>query len=224
MTAPLIASQVNLYRQQFLEHGDSPEGTFNQSESIQHLRFFHLLSSLSLENSSLHDVGCGICDLYHYISLHHSTLHYSGTEIVPEMVDVARNKYPELTLSIRDILTDHIPESYDYVVQSGVFNLPGDQDHSSWRLFTRSFISKMFDLSTKAISFNFLNAQSAQYMHPDMYYEHPSEILEYCLSNLSRFSVINQSYPLYEFTVTVFKDSFVKSQISDSSLSRFFSE
>ena len=68
MTAPLIASQVNLYRQQFLEHGDSPEGTFNQSESIQHLRFFHLLSSLSLENSSLHDVGCGICDLYHYIS------------------------------------------------------------------------------------------------------------------------------------------------------------
>ena len=79
----------------------------------------------------------------------------------------------------------------------------------------------MFDLSTKAISFNFLNVQSAQYMHPDMYYEHPSEILEYCLSNLSRFSVVNQSYPLYEFTVTVFKEPFVKSQISDPSLSRF---
>ena len=138
------------------------------------------------------------------------------------MVALARSKYPKLDILQRDILNDIVPDRYDYVVESGVFNLPGNQDVSSWRRFTRSLISQMFQMSTKAISFNFLNAQVAQYHHPDMYYELPSEILEYCTSHLSRFCFINQSYPLYEFTVTVFKEDHVQSLFPDVTFSRFF--
>lgn len=222
MTKDIITSQVQLYRQQFLEHGDTPNGTFNQSESIQTLRFTQLLNPLQLENATLHDVGCGICDLYHHVSGRFDSLTYSGTEIVPEMVTLARSKYPALAILQRDIINDSVPDCYDYVVQSGVFNLPGEQDIDSWRLFTRSFITQMFKMSTKAISFNFLNAQVAQYHHPDMYYEMPSQILEYCTSHLSRFCLVNHSYPLYEFTVTVFKDEYVKSLFPDQTFSRYF--
>lgn len=222
MNNDIIASQIGVYRAQFLEYGDTPDGTFNQSELIQNIRFSNLLKPLLLKNSSLHDVGCGICDLYEFLSRRNESLDYSGTEIVPEMVDLARVKYPELTISTRDILAKNIIDRYDYVVQSGVFNLPGDQNHLSWKAFTRSFIRKMYEMSTKAISFNFLNAQTAQYIHPDMYYEQPSEVLEFCLNSLSRFCIINQSYPLYEFTVTVFNESYLKSQISDPAILRYF--
>lgn len=142
MNNDIIASQIDVYRAQFLEYGDTPDGTFNQSELIQNIRFSNLLKPLLLENSSLHDVGCGICDLYEYLSRRNESLDYSGTEIVPEMVDLARAKYPELTISMRDILAKNTIDRYDYVVQSGVFNLPGDQNHSSWKVFTRTFIRK----------------------------------------------------------------------------------
>ena len=63
---------------------------------------------MQLENATLHDVGCGICDLYHYVSGRYDSLVYSGTEIVPEMVTLARSKYPELDIFQRNIINDTV--------------------------------------------------------------------------------------------------------------------
>ena len=73
-------------------------------------------------------------------------MEYSGTDIVPEMKELAKNKYPEIKFFLRDIIEDEIVESYDYVVLSGTFNLPGTINHKVWRKFTRDMIFSMYKI------------------------------------------------------------------------------
>tara|TARA_R110001592_G_scaffold267950_3_gene534115 strand:- start:2239 stop:2913 length:675 start_codon:yes stop_codon:yes gene_type:complete len=222
MSDSIVKKQQEVYTKQFLEHGDSPEGTFNQNDVIQKLRFDRLIKQLDFGNGTkkLHDVGCGICDLHTYLQGQEVNVKYSGTDVVPEMKELALKKYPNMEFHVRDIINDEIEEVYDYVTLAGVFNLPGDTDREEWEKFTLQMISKMFDLCTKAISFNFLTTK-ADFYHPDMYYADPAEIFEYCSKNLSRHVVIDHSYPLFEFTVTVFKTEGMKENFTEQPLQKY---
>ena len=64
----IIDSQLSIYQNHFKAHGDTPEGTYNQNEAIQDLRFQRLIKQFTQQDSeySIHDDGCGICDLHQY--------------------------------------------------------------------------------------------------------------------------------------------------------------
>lgn len=222
MSDSIVKNQQEVYTRQFLEHGDSPEGTFNQNDVIQNLRFDRLIRQLDFHNGikKLHDVGCGICDLYTYMQMKGISVEYSGTDVVQEMKELAIKKYPNIEFYVRDILKDDITEAYDYVTLAGVFNLPGETSREEWEKFTLNMISKMFDLCTKAISFNFLTAK-ADFYHPEMYYADPNAIFEYCSKNLSRHIQIDHSYPLFEFTVTVFKTEGMREIFTEQPLQKY---
>jgi len=222
MNKKLISQQRDIYRKQFLAHGDNPDATYNQSESIQQLRFSSLLEGLDLDReTTVHDVGCGLCDLYPYILKRFPHVTYSGTEIVPEMGKLASSKFPDIQLFIRDLITDEASERYDFVVMSGVFNLPGSTPRDEWKDFSRALLRRIYEISIKGIAFNFLNASAAEYVDPAMYYENPSDVTEFCMSNFSRFVNINQAYPLFEFTTTVLKPDYVKEKYSNLAFQRF---
>ena len=222
MNEQLIKQQRDIYREQLLAYGDSPEATYNQNQSIQQLRFSRLLEALDLnQKATVHDVGCGICDLYQYLVQRYPKVSYSGTEIVPEMGKLAASKYPEINVSIRDLIASDVTDRYDYLVLSGVFNLPGGTDRGEWRAFSRALLARMYGMSTKGIAFNFLNASAAEYLHPDMHYENPDDIAKFCSSNFSRFVYVDQSYPLFEFTTTVLKPEFVREKYSDPAYQRY---
>ena len=126
----VIDNQRSIYDAQIKEHGDSPQSTHNQLVEIQNLRFERLLANIDLTyKGSIHDVGCGICDMYQYLKDNNSNLIYSGTDIVPAMKSLVNKKYPNITYHIRDIIENNTEDTYDYVVLSGTFNLPGDMDH-----------------------------------------------------------------------------------------------
>lgn len=222
MNEKLINQQRDIYREQLLAHGDSPDATYNQSQPVQHLRFSRLLAALDLDQKvTVHDVGCGICDLYPYLMQRSPNVSYSGTEIVPEMGKLAVSKYPEVNISIRNLIAGDDTNRYDYLVLSGVFNLPGETARGEWRAFTRALVARMYGICTKGIAFNFLNASAAEYLHPDMYYENPDDIAKFCSSTLSRFVYIDQSYPLFEFTATVLKPDFVREKYNDPAFQRY---
>jgi hypothetical protein len=146
---------------------------------------------------------------------------YSGTEIVPEMGKLAVSKYPEIKVFIRDLIAVDVTDRYDYVVLSGVFNLPGGVVRSEWIAFTRALLARMYEISTKGIVFNFLNASTAEYLNPSMHYEDPDDIAKFCSSNFSRFVYVDQSYPLFEFTTTILKPEFVREKYSDPAFQRY---
>lgn len=221
---PIITDQTHLYGTNFSKHGDCVEGTYNQSDLIQSIRFNNLLSDLGINPSqslSIHDVGCGICDLYPYILDSYPKLVYSGTDIVPEMKRLSATKYPNVSYFLRDILQASPAEKYDYLVLSGLFNLPGTTPVCDWENFAFSLVDKMYQMCNKAVSFNFLSSK-ATYYNDQMYYSSPEDMFAYCSKKLTRFIRLNHSYPLYEFTITLFKPEEVQSINNDESLIKYF--
>jgi len=224
MNEDLINSQRDIYGSQFSKYGDSPDSTFNQSRIIQNIRYERLLKNLSnlSDKSTIHDIGCGICDLYDFITVNGYNLIYSGTDIVNDMQILVNKKHPEIQYYIRDVLNSTVEEGkYNYVVLSGTFNLPGDSTPSEWSEFWKMMITKMFDMSNIAISFNFLTSY-ADYYNPSMCYINPSDVLDFCIKNLSRHVYVDHAYPLFECTVTVSHQDALKSDYNDKSLSKYF--
>ena len=220
----LIKAQLDIYDSQIKKYGDSPQSTHNQLLEIQNLRFERLLANINTDkNYSVHDVGCGICDMYNYLKKRKYKLIYSGTDIVPAMKKMAINKFPELEYHIRDIIQDRVEETYDYVVLSGTFNLPGDINHKEWKDFTRSMIISMFKIANKGIAFNFLS-QNADFYNSKMYYESISEITSFCLKNFSRFIYVDHAYPLHEFTLTVLKPKAVKQRYTNKTFNKYYKD
>src|SRR6185312_9297066 len=96
MSGSFTNEQIEAYRKNFLEHGDTPRGVFWNNQDTQYLRFERLLKNL--------DIGCATCSLHEYLLNKKIKHDYHGNEIVPEMVTMAKKKYPEITVKERDIL------------------------------------------------------------------------------------------------------------------------
>ncbi len=220
----IIQAQLEVYRENFLKHGNSPLGTRQNDSATQFLRFERLIKNLNFPSdtkNSIHDIGSGICDMYEFLLEKKIHCEYSGTEIVQEMIHFANIKFPDIKLYNRNILTEKIDESYDYVVLSGLFNMPGDVSDTEWRIFTFEIIEKMFKMSKKAISFNFLTTYKT-FTDTTLFYLSLEDVSDFCIKNLSRFLTIDHSYALFEYTVTVFQKDYIKSQYNDPLFDKYF--
>ena len=218
----IINSQIKAYQENFIKYKDTPEGTFQNNTETQYLRFSRLITQFDFkEKVSIHDVGCGICDMYEFFKeIKLKNFEYSGTEIVPEMVALANEKYSKIKVLNQDILKIDNQE-YDYLVLSGVFNLPGDVKREDWKAFCFKMIDKMYELCNKGISFNFLTSNNT-FSAPELFYLNPTEIFDYCLKKHSRFVFLDNSYPLYEFTITIIKPEEMKRQFNTKPFQKYF--
>lgn len=219
----IIKGQAEIYRSSFAQHGDAPRATYNAGREVQNLRFERIMRHLAPARSpfSIHDVGAGLCDLHRYL-LDEGVEHtYSGTDVVQEMVDHACGKYPEISFHTRNILSGEVTDRHDFVVLSGLFNLPGKTDPEAWKRFVLQMVDKMFEMSEVAVAFNFLSAYRT-FTDPDLFYIDPAEMLDHCMKHLSRFVILDHGYPLFECTATVFRPEFVERQYETGSLDKYF--
>lgn len=220
----IIDAQLEVYRDNFIKHGNSPLGVRWNNRQSQLLRFERLIKNLQFRSDkkkSIHDIGAGLCDMNEFLKEKKMNCEYSGTEIVQEMIDLVKQKKPGIKIYNRNILTETISETYDYVVLSGTFNMPGDVSEDDWKRFVFSIIEKMFSMCTNAISFNVLTTCKT-YTDPTLFYVAPGEILDHCLKHLSRFVIIDHSYALYEYTVTVYKKEYLKNTYDQQFFSKYF--
>jgi len=219
----IIKGQAEIYRRSYLRHGDTPRATYNAGREVQYLRFERLMQHLVPARSpfSIHDVGAGLCDMHRYLldtGVQHT---YSATDVVQEMIDRSREKYPEITVHNRDILTDDVADRHDFVVLSGLFNLPGETSHDAWKKFILEMVGKMYEMADVAVAFNFLSAYRT-FTDPDLFYIDPAEMLDHCMKRLSRFVVLDHGYPLFECTATIFRPAFVEQQYDAGTLGKYF--
>jgi hypothetical protein len=218
----IAQAQIEVYRREFLEHGDSAKSTFNVERAYQRLRFDRLLRPLPSRRSpfSIHDVGAGLCDLHAYLLEQGVEHRYSGTELVGEMVELARSKYPGVELAQRDVLTGDETAAYDFVVSSGMFNIPGKSDRAAWQEFVEQTIVRMYEMATHAVSFNFLTSHRTR-SDPTLHYIAPAALFEFC-QRLSRFVVVDHAYPLYECTIAVIKPATMREGHDDPLFAKYF--
>ena len=212
-----------MYSAAFAQFGATIDSTFQSNPATQELRFERLVANLDLTGAdvSVLDVGCGFADLFEFLSQRGFKGRYTGIELVESMARVARDRYPELDIRVADILdVDHMG-SFDYVVQSGVFNIHGGVSAEEWRSYCSGIVSRMFELSKVGIAFNALTTFST-FSDPALAYFSPSFWEHLLHHDFTRYYAIDHAYPLFEYTVTAFQPAFIKASFPSQNLAKYF--
>lgn len=214
--------QRDLYKDSLDKHGDSTLATHQNDNVTLHLRFERLVKAIEpyLTGSSIHDVGCGFGDLGDYLEKRGAGCTYSGIEIVEGMAKIGRSRLG-VDIVVDDFINCDYAEPHDFVVASGVFNIPGGVDTGEWNVYCQAMIKKMFSVARKGIVFNALTTHG-DYRRDDLHYWDPAQALVFCSTELSRFCSLDHAYPLYEWTLTVLRPDFVRDAYPHDALAKYF--
>ena len=112
---------IQRYNERLEKYGDDPK-TLGWFKGRQPIRFKVLEEIGILDGSSVLDIGCGFGDLFSFLKEQGINVNYLGIDINPSLIEIAREKYPNIKFKVLDIDNEEIEEKYDWVVSSGVFN------------------------------------------------------------------------------------------------------
>lgn len=174
-----------------------------ESEEAQKLRFSVLADNIDLNGKSLLDVGCGLGNLYSYLSERDINALYSGVDLLEEMVICAKEKYPEAEFFCDDVFEGKFSESnkYDVIYSSGIFNLNLVNNLE----FLEKALGKFISMARIAVVFNLLSDRSEN-KEPEYFYYNPKDVSE-IISKLPvppSKTVFIDSYLKNDFTVVLF--------------------
>lgn len=195
------------YRETFLTHGDSPKGVDWKDEASQHLRFSRILNLIPAiaanDPLSVLDVGCGTGAIIPLLRARFGqSICYTGIDFVAEMARCAREKYPDCQFHVGGL--DVVSGNFDIVLASGIFNVKQSADESAWREFMWSSVDAFYNRSNVACIFNVLTSH-VDFRIDRLYYSNAMEMFEHCVPRLTRHAKIDHAYPLYEYTMVLYK-------------------
>lgn len=164
---------------------------------------------------SLLDVGCGLGDFWGYLYGRGFAGHYTGLDLVPELIEAARARYPverdtsspgeldahspDATWIVADILDpDLVLEAYDYVVASGLFDY---RTPDSAERLPRT-VRRLFDLCRRGLAWNVLNVVPAD--RDDLYRAPPGNLLALCEA-LTPWFLVRGDYDPHALTFYLYK-------------------
>jgi len=210
-------AQIDYYEGLLAQHGENYlaldwNSTESQRQRYKILKEIFLYGKKSV-NLSVLDVGCGFADLYSYFKadgiLAKHRISYTGYDIAPRIVEVARKKHPEAKIELKDIQVEkHLPK-FDYVFCSGIFNIRTleVEDHLD---LVKDMLARMYDLSSCGVAINFLSEGSLPISDPDglnsdrYFFFEPEKIMTFARSICSRF-ILRHDYHPSDFAVYLLK-------------------
>lgn len=165
---------IDFYTSQLMLHGDRPEA-LRWSPSGQVIRYDALCQlSDSINGASVIDYGCGKGDLYGYWISRGIKPRYTGLDITPELIELARLKYPQCNFNVQDIEETPLEDEFDLGFICGVFNNRVDGATGS----LKNSMRLLFDRLKVGLA---VNALSSNCLHKDFQinYIDPDELLDY---------------------------------------------
>lgn len=205
----MISDLKQHYKNLLNQYGPSPEAVQHINTESQYKRF-EILSEIAPEMDSIIDVGCGLGDMFQFLNLNDFKGKYLGLDFIPEFVELSNQHFKEhknAQFKVCDLLSDSIPQGYDYILLSGVFN-NNQEDNEEFMLST---IKKMFDSSQKGIAFNAMSTY-VDFQDSNLYYSDPLKVFDFCKRNLTRRIVLKHDYLVkegsipFEYTMYLYKE------------------
>ncbi|AKG91245.1 Methyltransferase domain [Geoglobus ahangari] len=191
---------------------NSPEASHWKGKDKVWLRFKILTEIDNLNGGKILDFGCGNALLMDYLLENNVICEYHGWDISKKMIEIGKNRHPNANFKVVDILNEnleHYKDFFDYVLVSGVFHIKVDSDPNVHNAWIKEILLRLWSLCKKGIAVNFLT-EYVDWEDDDLYYCSISDIVSFCVSNLSRWFVIRHDYPLWEFTLYIYKTPRVK--------------
>lgn len=220
----IYENQIEYYRDLFEKYKGLPMAVSSESIAHKELRFSKIISFIEKnKNISVHDIGMGVGSFYEYIKKirEFRNVEYSGSDIFEGYVKEARNKYPECLFYLRDITLEKVNENYDYVILSGVFHQRREIGIKEWTVFSRKLIKNAFEICKRGLIVNFVS-NYVDYYQPNIYYCDLSRFIGFVEEELSRYFIVDHCCPLYEFTVFVCKEDYIREKYHQQEFVKYY--
>jgi hypothetical protein len=196
---------VEHYERQLERHGPTAQGMDWKDEASQRLRFEVLCGICDLQDKTLCEIGCGVGHLYDWLRERHLNVEYCGIDLSERMIEVACQRHPSVHFERRDILVDDELPTYDVVLCSGLFHVKLTHQDRDWLDFIEQSIRRMYSMCRVGIAFSLMTDQ-VDFRAPDLFYSNPAEMLDFCRRELTRFAAVRHDYPLYEYTIYLYRE------------------
>jgi SAM-dependent methyltransferase len=209
--------QIEYYEGLLEKHGESYLALDWNSPESQRLRFKVLkeifVYGRKSTGISVLDVGCGFGDFYGFLKaegvIHRNRISYTGYDIAPRILEVARRKYPDARFELKDVLEDRRVPKFDYVFCSGALTLRTSEKDEHFD-FVKEMLFRMYDLCSCGVAVNFLSEGALPISSPEdtnsgrYFFFKPEEIVNFVRFVCNRF-ILRHDYHAGDFTVYMFK-------------------
>jgi len=194
---------VQVFSDSLRQHGQDYRALNWGSREGQENRFRVLCEIGLADGDSLLDVGCGLGDLYDYLSRRDIAAGYSGLDITPDMVAAAAKRFPDARFQCGGLLGgfDAPGGGFDYVFASGIFYLREERPFEH----LQASVARMFHLCRKGVAFNCLSAWGGGAAGSE-YREDPVRCLAFCRT-LTPWVVLRHDYHPSDFTIYLRKEA-----------------
>ncbi|KIC92328.1 class I SAM-dependent methyltransferase [Flavihumibacter sp. ZG627] len=205
---PDYQSIVKHYENCLAKYGDSHKGVDWPDKAGADLRYKVMSSVLKSSEEkaiSILDFGCGTAQFYQFlVDSGLVNFKYTGLDISPKFIDVARSKFPTLDFICRDFLRDSNEfESYDYIIMNGVFTEKLDLSFDEMWVYLKELLPLVFRHTKKAIAFNVMS-KNVDWERNDLFHLPMDILAQFLTTELSRHFIFRHDYGLYEYTAYVF--------------------
>src|SRR5205807_706165 len=143
--------------------------------------------------------GCGTGDLAAWLAARDIPVHYTGIDVTPEMLELARERFPHHAFRQQSVIELDDDGAYDVVLLSGVFA----RRSTAPEQFIREAVTRMFRACRSAVAFNSLSTWADRREEGD-YHADPVATVEFCRS-LSPVLALRHDYHRGDFTVYLYR-------------------
>jgi len=195
------------YAKLITDNADAPAGAQWRDRATQERRMVVLAEVADLRRAKVLDFGCGTG---HMLSVLRSQLGFDGTyvgyDLVESALEIGRSTYPDARFERRDVLAEGLPEQFDYILVSGVFN---NALSDNWTFLT-TVIEKLFAATRCALAFNLLSTYVDTFDSGLAYFD-PARVFGFCKEHLSPRVTLRHDYEVrpgvvpFEFTTYVYR-------------------
>jgi len=200
----------DMFSNRLSDFGDGPECAEHRDRSSQEQRMRILANVGEIKHAKILDFGCATGYLNEFLINEFSFEgEYTGYDVSSEMIKLAQKKHPASHFELRNILTEGVPEKFDYIFISGTFN---DSTGNNWE-WMRACLETLFSHARIAIAFNNLSTY-VDYYDEHLFYINPGNVFQFCKENLSPLVTLHHDYSTkkevmpYEFSTYVYQTDF----------------
>jgi SAM-dependent methyltransferase len=195
------AGLIKLYEDRYAQMGYDVRTVGWGSRDDQRLRFKVLCDIADLAGTSICDVGCGFGDLADYLAERFGGVSYTGVDLSPSLVAKARERHPALEFHCLDLLQEPFERTFDYVLLSGALNYRVEDNLG----LTTAMLERMYGLARRGVGANFLTSY-VNFERPYNFHHAPGDVIG-AARRLTRWVALRHDYPLWEFTVHLYRES-----------------
>jgi len=190
---------INRHSDSLKRYGYHPNALYWSNADIQALRFKVLAEIGVKPGQSVLDVGCGFADLYGWFSAQSCEVAYTGIDISPDLIAVAKQRHPDAKLYVGELFDGRfLAREFDWVLLSGALNEP----YNDQGKYAKKVIREMYRISRLGVAYNLLNSDVVR--APDLQSFSPSASLSYAREQFGNAS-LRTDYLDNDFTIYLHK-------------------